>query len=73
MNDRTLCQMEVHPELIRLRRERTELFKKWQQIYGPNPFQNVYGQPLYGQAGMPQSLLGALMGNIGQGAAGGQP
>jgi hypothetical protein len=28
MTDRTLCQMEVHPELIRIRRERAERWKR---------------------------------------------
>lgn len=71
MNDeRTIMQMEVHPELIRLRRERTELWKKWHEIYGPNPFQNC--QQPYG-AGLVQNPLAALFGNIGNRPAGGKP
>jgi len=70
MSERTICQMEVHPELIRLRRERTELWKKWCEIYGANAMQNCF--PQYA-AGLWQSPFAALFGSIGSGPAGGQP
>ena len=66
MTDRTLCMMEIHPAVVRWHRERTELFKRWQEIYGGNPFQNV--QQSYGQ-GLAQSFLTHLMGGIGGEAA----
>jgi len=65
----TICQMEVHPTLIRLHRERTELFKKWREIYGPNPWANAQMQGM-GQC----DLVTALLGGLGaQGAAGYPP
>lgn len=63
MNNRTICQMEVHPLLIKLRRERMELFKRWQEIYGPNPLAN--SQSPFGM-GLQDDTLAALFGDIGR-------
>jgi len=70
MSERTICQMEVDPLLIRLRRERSELFRRWREIYDGNPLLNAQ-QPFYGSGGFPLNVLSALMGNIG--AAPAQP
>jgi hypothetical protein len=67
-DERTICQMEVHPTLIKLRRERAEIFKKWQAIYGPNAFQNCQQQYM-GQL-MPWT---SWLAGIGSKGAGGQP
>jgi hypothetical protein len=66
MDERTICQMEVHPTLIRLRRGRTELWKKWCEIYGPNALQNSQ----LGGGGLQQSLFAGLFGKVGSGPAG---
>jgi hypothetical protein len=56
MSDRTIMQMEIHPELIRLRKERAERLK-W-QFAG---CQNV------GPGGLGSLLMGMLADNIGPG------
>jgi len=72
VSDRTICQMEVDPRIIRWQRERSELFKRWKEIYGGNPFANANPQQQYA-GGLAQSLLGALLGNLGSTGAGAAP
>jgi len=54
--------MEVHPTIIRWQHERSELFKRWKEIYGGHPLQNV--QQTYPE-GLGNCLAGLLGGGTG--------
>jgi len=57
MSDRTIMQMEIHPELIRLRRERAEQF-----MYAG--MGQAQGMPMCGGV----DLIASLIGSAGMGA-----
>jgi hypothetical protein len=62
MTDRTIMQMEIHPELIRLRRERAERLKFMYAGAGQ------YQGPALSGCGVGADLMASLFGRAGIGA-----